>query len=216
MIGFIAGLVLGGIVGVVCDRLWRRFENIVRVEISGGHFGNIEGQEGFNFTVRNVGMTEIPAYRIGIFHPRRGTLFPFETKTPGSLLPGQEDHHECLLLQQGNVDGRIANWFLTIDGKPLTENDAKSYSFQLTMTKGDRLLYESRAIGNALANQVRKVCQQGNFKGIAFEEAMTIQTRRHLGVLSRMGWKLQCWNQKKRRKKSSDRGDLKQDTDGNG
>ena len=66
MIEFIVGLALGAILGVVFDRLWTRVEKVARVEISGGYFQNIDGQEGFTFTIKNLGTTEIPEYRLGI------------------------------------------------------------------------------------------------------------------------------------------------------
>ena len=186
MLQLIAGLVLGAVLGVAADRFWTRIESAVRIEIRGGYFENVRGEQGFVFTIRNVGTTDIPECRICVCHPRRGSLFAFEKKTPGPLLPDQEDRHECPLVVHGKVNDHLASWFLTIDGKPITDEDAQCYTFRLVMTKGDRTLYENAGVGNALATQFRKVSRSGNFKGITISEAMELQVLRRPSLLSRM------------------------------
>jgi hypothetical protein len=174
---FIIGLILGAILGVLADRLWSWVERIIRVDIKGGYFQNIKREEGFHFAITNKGTTDIPPYRICIFHPQRGSLFVFSIKeNVGTLIPGQTDEHQCVVLKQGKVDTFLANWFFHVKNEQVTHVDITKFAFQMVMDKSKKVLWQSNSIGNALANQFVKVITEKNFKGITYQEAMAIET----------------------------------------
>ena len=58
---FVAGVVFG----VVADRLWSRLERRPQFKLTFGIFDNIRREEGFVYTVKNVGAQDIPRRRPG-------------------------------------------------------------------------------------------------------------------------------------------------------
>lgn len=69
MLEFVAGLVLGAILGVAADRVWTRFEKIPRFRIKGGFFVALRDERGMTLKVQNAGTTEIPPTKLSSFTP---------------------------------------------------------------------------------------------------------------------------------------------------
>jgi hypothetical protein len=76
MLEFLAGLVAGGIIGVVCDRLWQKVEKRVRLRICGGFRHGIDG-DGIWFKVTNAGKERLPPIRLCVFAPEQGSYYIF-------------------------------------------------------------------------------------------------------------------------------------------
>jgi hypothetical protein len=134
-----------------------------------GSYQNIRQETGVSYTVRNVGGVEIPDYRIGIFHPKRGTLFAFPTEQHGPLLPDQRRTHECMLLKNGKSNDFLGNWILREGDTPVEEVEIRDFTLRLIMKDSDRVLFESSTMGNAMARHWLKVVRTGEW-GATWEE----------------------------------------------
>lgn len=193
MLEFVAGIVLGAILGVVADRLWSQVEKQPRLELQIGFFSNVKNEEGLSYTVRNVGTAELPDYRIGIFHPARGTLYAFPSKQSGPLLPDQVRTHDCVLIGNGMPNDLIANWIFRERDKMLQEIEIKEFSLRVVMTDSKRILFESSRIGNAVARQWLQAAKTGEFGNTTWEENQAMSTPPPKG--------LKYWLERRRKRK---------------
>ena len=101
MLEFMAGaglFVAGGIIGVVCDRVWQKVEKRVCLRIHGGFRDGIDG-EGIWFNVINEGKERLPPIRLCVFSPELGSYYIFPAvcaeSAQNDLWPGQEREFFC-------------------------------------------------------------------------------------------------------------------------
>src|SRR5579862_1421378 len=70
-------LILGAALGVVVDRLYRRFvESAPKVAIKSSASFGINGER-FNLVITNIGLTPLPPYEIFLRHPKAGSFQTF-------------------------------------------------------------------------------------------------------------------------------------------
>lgn len=189
MLEFLGGLILGAVLGVFADRLLRRFESITRVNISVSLFENIMSQKGFGFTVKNVGMAEIPLYKMCLFHPVRGSFYAFHNVRPGPLLRGQQDEHNLMVLLNGHVTEAIRQWFYPGSLDDPRKGQKGGYSLRLVMEKSERVLYENTTMGECLAEILKHAVDSNDIFGgpdAAWQGLMHMSRRWPLSLLDRI------------------------------
>ena len=78
-------LLLGSVVGVAIDRLYRHFfESALRVEIHPScSFG--QGGDRFLLHVTNVGNCQLPPYQVELFNPNRGSVSVFQPEEVSAI-----------------------------------------------------------------------------------------------------------------------------------
>ena len=119
MFEFIAGLVLGAVLGVIADRVWKVFESRPCFRLTDGVFRSRGERQGIMYTVENTGKQEVPPIELALFHPTRGTLFVFAAATEGPLQPSESRRFECTLKDPRQDAAPILHWFRHSAGKPL-------------------------------------------------------------------------------------------------
>lgn len=176
MLEFLLGMVFGAVLGVIADRLWERIEARPRFDISFGYVETSFGNEtGYSFNVTNVGSRPTPEYEIGLFHPRRGSLFCFTNETPGVLDPGQTDRHCSVVFKIGQPTGSN-RWFFHEREKPVTDVQFDGFLFRLVMRKSDKILFECATIGNTLAELYVRSFQTHRTTSPTWEENQKLNT----------------------------------------
>ncbi len=183
MFGFVGGLILGGVFGVLADRLWSHFENIIRVDISTGLFDNIKGHMGFSFSIKNTGVREIPDYRVCLFSPQCGSLFAFPSEVTGPLCPQQERDHRVVLFLDGKPNRNLLAWLTRIDREPDIDSEVGCSSFRMVMKDSDRVLYKNAAMGNELTRALRDINKAGDSSGLSGVDWDALRTSRKKGLL---------------------------------
>ena len=183
MVGFVVGLVLGAILGVLADRLWSRFENVIRIDISTGLFDDIRARKGFSFTIKNVGSREIPEYGVCLFHPRRGSLFAFHSDVKGPLSPQQERVHQFAVLLADKPNNTLMAWLKGFDDQPDMGSEDDCSAFRMVMKNSDRVLYENTAMGNELTRALKRIHESGDSTGIRDFDWEALQAPRQKGLL---------------------------------
>ncbi len=186
-------LIVGGIVGVILDRAWGSIEKVVKLKLEWAYFMDICRDEGIKLTVSNAGVSEIPECEVSIYHPDRGTLLVFQKETNGNLLPGQEDVYKCPLLQYGEPNQFLKNWFArttAVTRKPEAENEAR-YSFRLLMDKGYKVIWESEDIGDVLAQEIQNFFATGNAESVSLHRLMATSLPKRSHMLSRIAAPIQ-------------------------
>ena len=171
---FLVGLIVGAILGVFADRVWSRVEKRVRVGITYGEFKDIRYGEGIEFTIKNMGFKNIPPYRIALFHPDKGSLFIFQRESSEPLLPGQQDEHRCTLSRKDVSQDFIKSWFVQQDRESERQQEIQEYRLRLVMDKSARILWESHAMGSALARLFAKAYLTSSTTPATWEEAMAL------------------------------------------
>lgn len=148
-----------------------------RIQIQASYFQDASCQEGLGFRVINTGKSPLPPYRIGLFHPKRPSLYLFPSEDSGQLLPDEHRHHRFPIV----INNKVGTWFPKVEfdfhGNPLTSEDWENFSFQLVMEKGTKVLYENWRIGKGLALILKKVREDQSFanvNGIEFGELSDI------------------------------------------
>jgi len=151
LIEFIAGLVLGALLGVVADRIWERIEKRPKLELTLGYFQNRDHEEGLNYKVRNVGSSEVPEFQIVVWHPKRGSMSVFNSKDNGPLLPDQTREYRCILFKNGVAEMFLKNWISREENQIVDAPKFDQFKLLVKMLKSERVLFESGKMGNALA-----------------------------------------------------------------
>lgn len=173
---FVLGLVFGAIFGVVADRVWARLERVPKLHVEGGFFMDVGGQ-GFTFTITNIGACELPPVTVCIYNPRRGSIFMFEKNAQGVQLPGQRVRHRCTVVgSKGLPVGRL-DFYRESTGEELTNRERNEFAFRLVVESSDRIIYESKSIGNSFVRVFQKVRDEKNFECVTFEEMMLLQAK---------------------------------------
>ena len=173
---FVLGLVFGAILGVVADRLWTRFEQIPKLDVIGGFFVSKDG-DGFIFTITNKGPSEIPPVKICIYNPNYGSFFMFEKNKESGQLAGQDIEHRCLVLKNNKLFLQFPDFYRKQSGEQLNDIEKNEFVFRLVLENSDRVIYENKSIGNSFVKAFQKVRDELSFKGITFNEAMSIQCK---------------------------------------
>lgn len=195
MFEFIAGIILGSVLGVVADRLWGRVEKQPKFQLTTYYFGRSEGGRGIGYRVKNIGKADIPDYQIGMFHPARGTFNAFLSKQEGALQPDQFREHEYVLAKDGKPEGFVRDWILRERDTVLELEDVeiKDFSLRIEMKNSKKILFESSRIGNAIALQWLRTAKTGECGHYSWEEQQAMCTRPPIGLRS--------WLEQRREKK---------------
>ena len=167
---FLVGLFLGAILGVAADRIWSYFEKRPRFHLKIGYYEGFRGDRGHSYTVRNVGTSEIPDYKIGLFHPNRGTLFIFPSEQNGPLLPDQIRDHQCALFRNGKSNDFIRKWLTHECDVELDEVTFTDFSIRIVMENSNNILFESRKMGNAIAKHWHETVTTGEWAHSSWED----------------------------------------------
>lgn len=122
------------------------------VKIAAGYFQDRKG-DGMFFQVTNVGRETFPPYKVGIYHPKYGSKFIFPSENSGPLLPDQVRKHQFRMFD----DGQLRRTFHTSD------DDIDGYRFRLVLENSDKVLFESKTIGQGFAKLMRRIAADGAF-----------------------------------------------------
>ena len=165
--------IIGALLAVSLDRLWRRIESRPRFRIQVGRFEDIALGSGINLTITNVGFNPLPEYDVGLFHPKRGTLRVFHNDRKDTVFPQypeQWNSFQCttgpLHSQRGwqpqweqpppwqTVPDFVRGWFLTIENKPISAPSFTEFQFRLVLKNSDLVLFQDEELGNSLAKEL--------------------------------------------------------------
>ena len=174
---FWVGLILGGIIGAVLsvlfDRLWRRIEQAVRLRVHGSYFINVHDETGISFALTNDGEHPIPPHRLCIWAPTFGSyfIFAYSDTEAKPLGPKQTDKYEFPVIKSGKATERVTKWATSHDGKQWYHCEHPELAFRVTLDKGDTVLYENRRLGLAFCRMVSKAVETGELDPNGMEMA---------------------------------------------
>jgi len=163
---FFLGIILGGIAGVVIDRLYKRYvEGIPRVRVSSSCSFSV-GRASFNLEVLNQGNMQLPPYEVVLHHPTSGYFRCFPKIEESDRFPGQKEVfafvHAPTLPNAAESD-RATLSFLTLSPeshKPLSQEEFKKWKLELHLTHShDVVLFEDAQAGAAIAEILKGIVQ---------------------------------------------------------
>ena len=196
MFEFIAGLVLGAILGVVADRVWESFEKKARLHMTIGYFKNVDREEGLTYKVRNVGSSEIPDFQIVLWHPNRGSMAAFNSKINGPLLPDQTREFQCVLYKNGSPVPFLAHW-ISHEKDQLVETPTFSqFKLLVRLLNSETTFLESEKMGNALARDWYRSLIQKEPGRATWDEHKAMNSPAPIGI--------KYWLERRRQKKELD------------
>ncbi len=196
MIEFIAGLVLGAILGVVADRVWESFEKMARLHMTIGYFRNIEREEGLTYKVRNVGASEIPDFQIVLWHPNRGSMAAFNSTISGPLLSDQTREFQCVLYKNGSPVPFLAHWISHEKDHLVQSPTFNEFKLLVRMLNSETTFLESEKMGNALARDWYRSLIEKQPGRATWEEHEAMNSPAPIG--------LKYWLERRRQKKELD------------
>jgi hypothetical protein len=153
-------LILGAILGVIADRLWRRVESKPRVKLAAGSFFEAGGGRGIFYSIENVGKQEMAPFKINLFHPDRGSLSIFEPETKEPLRPLQKREFRCYVTHD-QMRPNVLAWLEHARDIRINQPLDGRFSLRLQIQNSDSLLYESNQNGNGLARLLLDFAKSG-------------------------------------------------------
>lgn len=141
MILVITILIVGAILSVIADQLWRQYEQRPKLDISCGEFYDTSGgglSEGYQFTITNRGAFEIPPYRICVYHPSHGSGSFFTRDKEGGQLPNQKIIHNYIMFKNGRMQNEFIDFYRDGNNNPMNEAqkmDLFSGLYWITVTR---------------------------------------------------------------------------------
>jgi len=177
---FIAVLILGAVLGVVADRLWRQYERVPKLDISCGEFFDTTSgvrEEGYVFTITNRGICAIPPYKIWIYSPWRGSISFFISNRDESTLPNQKLVHRCFMIRNKELINAFPDLYRDRNNNPIKEDQKNDFIFRLILENSDKIIYENRDIGNAFVKVFQRTRESGNFSENTFDDMMALQIK---------------------------------------
>ena len=193
MIEFIAGMVLGAVLGVIADRVWERFENRLRIQMTISYFMNRHHEKGLCYTVRNVGVSEIPDFEIVLWHPNCGTMSAFSSKQSGPLLPDQSRAYQYGLVQNGSPEPFLYHWISHEKGQLVLEPMFDQFKLLVKMQNSERVLFESTKMGVAVAKDW--------YRSLVLNKPGSSTWADHNAMCSPRPIRLKYWLERRREKK---------------
>lgn len=175
MIGIVC-LILGAILGVMADRLWRRYEQIPRLDIIGSVFLSVDG-EGYTFTITNRGPSDIPPFQIYIYNPRRGSISFFTRSREGNLLPDQKVEYKYTMIKNGRLLSDFLDFYRDINNTVISTIQRDKFVFRLQLDDSDKIIYENRTIGNAFVKIFQDARENRRVLEATFCDMMALQCR---------------------------------------
>jgi hypothetical protein len=180
MVLFFTGLIVGAIASVVADRLWRRYEQHLRLDISFGEFFNTQtGQlcKGYQFTITNRGKYEIPPYKIWICNPFRGSISLFDRDRNQSTLPEQQLVHKCFMIINKELSAYLPDFFQRTNGGIMNEAQKSEFVFRLVLDNSEKIIYENKSLGNAFVKIFQNTRSNMNFEKNSYNDMMALQVK---------------------------------------
>jgi len=180
MILFIIGLILGAILSVIADRLWRQYERRPKLDISCGEFldrtiGGID--EGYDFTITNRGDVEIPPYKIWIYNPSHGSISFFVRDREGSTLPGQKLVHRFIMIRNQKLLAVFPDLYRDRNSNPMNNAQKDKFVFRLISEKSDKKIYENENIGSAFVKVFQNTRENGSFSKNTYDDMKALQIK---------------------------------------
>ena len=163
MFEFMAGVLIGGIFGVVCDRLWQRYEARICIDALIGFHINASGLSGTFIEIMNGGACPIPPCKLALRgkggETGLGTIYLFNP-------PQGEEHKELLPTQRRQFSCPLDFRFSPVGLGPLFEQfkkhrDEKEIKLILTLTHSDSILWESSALGQSVLFSLCDAYEEG-------------------------------------------------------
>ncbi len=180
MILFVTGLIVGAILSVIADRLWRQYERSPKLDISCGEFFDTSGgglSEGYQFTITNRGDVEIPPHKIWIYNPSRGSISLFTRNREGSTLPGQKLEHRCIMIRNQKLLSVLPDLYRDRNNNPMNEIQKSEFIFRLVLDSSDKIIYENKKIGNAFVGLFQNARENKSIRGNSSNDMMALQLK---------------------------------------
>lgn len=152
-LGVLVGAIVGAVLGVVADRLWGRVEQRPKVKISVGSYENVNGQNGFNLQITNIGRAPLPAFRPWLVSSTIGRYTMF------FLEKSDNPPREWLVGQTAVFVGPI---FLHNKPQDIPKQIATyaeqnhQFAFQLVMENSQVALYKNKRMGRAFVRAIQE------------------------------------------------------------
>lgn len=152
---FFSGLLLGAILSVFVDRLWRRYEQTPKFSGCISYFRDVNG-EGVKYTIENCSRVAIPDFEITLQHPRFGCLRIFDPDKSGDFLPTQRRVFTCYLnhYKQPGEFKQFLNAFLTHGISELPSELARHPNVPAVHRQNDALVLLSRNLIYQISRQI--------------------------------------------------------------
>ena len=166
-------LLVGGIIGVLCDRIYKRFfETVPLVSIHPSTSYGIDGHK-FLLEITNVGSCPLPPYEVWLYNPHRGSIGLFTPEVASERLPLQKDtwafmYHDanaCLLDALSSkaimVEGEMRRPMPPEKGVPMSDKELGEWTLRLVAAHSDnRVWFSDRKCGNAVVEILRDIRQR--------------------------------------------------------
>jgi hypothetical protein len=162
-VGTVFLLIVGSFLGVFADRIWRKYvESRVRLNIVPQQLVVPQGV-GVIFKITNCGSLSLPPFRLSINHPKQGSIFPFSNNAKNALMPGQSVT-ENFVFGISLVSPHDIEFFFREDA------GEEDFSLIVKQWESDRVLFESKKIGNAFARIWRQTSGGRDFENVKSED----------------------------------------------
>lgn len=160
LIATLVPLLVGAVIGVLLDRIWRRYESRMLFRIQVGLYEDREGH-GRMLTITNVGLIPVPEYKVWLFHPQRGSLGVFRGNPSELVFPQLPEQKNCFSCgsrpRQDRAGDRVEylkTWFLTVGNKAVSAPSFTDFRLRLVMRNSEVVLFEDEGLGNDIAKKL--------------------------------------------------------------
>ena len=110
-----------------------------------------------------------------IYHPRRGSISFFARSKDGSLLPDQKVKYKYIMIKNGKLLSEFPDFYRDIDNTVMSTIQRDKFVFRLQLDDSDKIIYESRTIGNAFVKVFQKARENKNIYEGSFDDMMALQ-----------------------------------------
>jgi hypothetical protein len=166
----LVGAVIGAVASAVVDRLFKRFiESVPKVRVSSSCSYGDDGQK-FNLVVTNIGIMELPPYKVVLRHSKCGYISLFPKAEASERLPQQMERFSFSLggnytatEHQQQMQGLLSMLTVLPETRTqMSDEEFKQWHLQLILTHSDNfVLFDHAKAGAAVAEIVRAILSSG-------------------------------------------------------
>ncbi len=175
-IGYVVGGFIGSIICIVCDRLWRLYENKVRVDVTIVEYSDFSRAD-LSISIVNKGSVALPPSNLVLLvelekdksWSMRGFELHPNTRGPG-WWPHQQKAFVMNITQKGALNPEL---------KAFHDEYASPHSVKLVlqMDESAKAVWESKEMGEPVLAHLRAAYEQGKFpKGLPHKRHLEYRT----------------------------------------
>jgi len=160
MFSEICYLVVGAVGAVAADRVWRKIESRIRLDVVPCQL-TVPDALGITFKITNRGSVPIPPFQISVHHPKRGSVFASTYNASNALLAGQTVEESFLVARVHAGPSSDEFFFRCVDGEP------DDFWLMIKQRQSEDILFKSLREGNAFARVYRQMCKDRSFANVS-------------------------------------------------